>query len=302
MTPTLTLQLPTFAAYGRWLSDDWRRLLDLAQRAEDAGVDRITYVDHVVMGAHPEQYEWGNFALPPEVPWLECLTVLAAVAAVTSTVRLSTRILIAPLRPAALLAKTAATIDQLSGGRLDLGVGTGWQREEFDAEGLDFERRGQLLTDTITACRALWTETPASVTTPSISFEGIYCEPKPAQHRLPVWFGGVLHPRNVRRIVELGDGWIPIMTATVDDVAAGARRLREEAERSARGPYDVLAAVPVARSDEGVPDLARTMAAVPKLVEAGATDLHVSLSAVCRNPERARDAIPEIVRQFRSAT
>jgi probable F420-dependent oxidoreductase len=221
---------------------------------------------------------------------------------VTSTVRLSTRILIAPLRPAALLAKTAATIDQLSGGRLDLGVGTGWQREEFDAEGLDFESRGQLLTDTITACRALWTETPASVATPSISFEGIYCEPKPAQRRLPVWFGGVLHSRNLRRIVELGDGWIPIMNATVDDVAAGALRLRDEAERLEHAPFDVLAAIPIARSDDGVPDLARTMAAVPGLVEAGATDLHVSLSAVCRSPEQARGAVSEIVSQFRSAT
>ena len=132
-TPTLTLQLPTYASYGSWLSDDWRRLIDLAVVAEDEGVDRLVHVDHVVMGNNTQQYEWGNFDIPPDAPWLECLTVLAAVAAVTSRVRLSTRILIAPMRPAALLAKTAATIDQISGGRLDLGVGTGWQKEEFEA-------------------------------------------------------------------------------------------------------------------------------------------------------------------------
>jgi probable F420-dependent oxidoreductase len=223
--PTLSLMLPS---YGEPAGGDWRFLLDLARAADDAGIDRVVVTDHVVMGHNTQEYRWGKFPLPPEGPWAEPLAVLTAMAAVTSRVRLSTGILIAPLRPAALLAKTVATIDQMSGGRVDLGVGTGWQREEYEAEGLDFARRGQLLTDTVGACRALWTDTPASFSSPTLSFDDVFCAPKPAQARLPVWFAGTLNERNLRRVVELGDGWIPIMGASIDDIRAGAapERLR----------------------------------------------------------------------------
>jgi probable F420-dependent oxidoreductase len=301
MRPTLALQLPTYASYGRWLSEDWRRLLDLARAAEDAGVDRLVYVDHVVMGRRTEQYTWGTFAVPPDAPWLECLTTLGAIAAVTSRVRLSTRILIAPLRPAALLAKTAATIDALSHGRLDLGVGVGWQKEEFDALGLDFTARGRLLTETIATCRALWSRTPASVTSPGGEPEDIFCAPLPVQDRLPVWFGGVLHPRNLRRITELGDGWIPIMTAGLEDVRAGAEQLQATGTRPPGGRWEVSASALVGFDGNGRPDVAATIESVPALVRAGATDIHVSLGAVCRDPERATRAIPEIVARFADA-
>src|SRR5262245_64884473 len=108
------------------------------------------------MSEHVEAYEWGPFPFPIEVPWLEPLSVLAAIAGATRRVRLATGILVAPLRPAVLLAKTAASLDVLSQGRLELGVGVGWQREEFEAEGLDFAARGELLTETLAACRVLW--------------------------------------------------------------------------------------------------------------------------------------------------
>ena len=119
---------------------EWHRFVDLGRAADDAGVDRVVVVDHVVMGPHTENYAWGKFPVPPDAPWFEPLTMLTAIAAVTTRVRLATGILIAPLRPAAFLAKQVATLDQLSRGRVDLGVGTGWQREEYDAEGLDFDR------------------------------------------------------------------------------------------------------------------------------------------------------------------
>src|SRR4051812_14877861 len=103
----------------------------MAREADKAGIDRIVVVDHVVMGPHTEAYSWGKFPTPPDSPWLEPLTCLAVIAGATSRVRLGTGILIAPLRSGAVLAKTAATLDVLSGGRLDLGVGTGWQKEEY---------------------------------------------------------------------------------------------------------------------------------------------------------------------------
>ena len=142
--PQLSIGLANYGStFG---AGEWRRLVDLGRAADDAGVDRIVVVDHVVMGEHTENYAWGKFPVPPDAPWFEPLTMLTAIAAVTARVRLATGILIVPLRPAALLAKQVATLDQLSGGRVDLGVGTGWQREEYDAQGLPFERRGQLLT------------------------------------------------------------------------------------------------------------------------------------------------------------
>ncbi len=137
--PTLTVGLPNFGAF--YARDEWHRFVDLARAADGAGVDRVVVVDHVVMGPNTDAYNWGKFPTPPDAPWLEPMTVLAAMAAATTRVRLATGILIAPLRPAVLLAKQAATLDVLSQGRLDLGVGTGWQREEYDAEGLDFAAR-----------------------------------------------------------------------------------------------------------------------------------------------------------------
>lgn len=280
MRPTLTVSLPTF---GEAPGGDWRGVLDLARSAEDAGVDRIVISDHVVMGRNTDRYVWGRFPLPPEGAWAEPLTVLAAMAAVTSTVRLATGILIAPLRPAALLAKTVATLDQLSGGRVDLGVGTGWQREEYEAEGLDFERRGQLLTDTVAACRALWSATPASFSSPSLSFDDIFCEPKPVQSPLPVWFSGVLHGRNLRRVVELGDGWIPIMGASLDDLRDGASRLRAAFVDAGRDPASlrVQGSATYVRGADGRPDLAATLDGVPALVDAGATDVAINLRVFC---------------------
>src|SRR6185503_9975924 len=175
--------------------------------------------------------------------------------------------------PAALLAKTIATLDQLSGGRLDLGVGTGWQREEYDAEGLDFAKRGEMLTDTIGACRALWSQTPAAFSSPTITFDDIFCEPKPVQPRLPVWFSGTLNQRVLRRVVELGDGWIPIMGASVDDIRDGADRLRAAYEEAGRKPEDLEVQAPaiIARNDDRTFDLDGTLASVPTLVAAGAT-------------------------------
>ena len=262
--PTLTVTLPTF---GEALGGEWRRLLDLAVAAEEAGVDRVVVPEHVVLGANTDAYPWGRFPAPPEAPWLDPMVVLSAIAGVTTRLRLGTGILVAPIRPAVVLAKAVATLDVLSEGRVDLGVGTGWQREELEAAGVSYEDRGRLLTDTIAACRALWTDLPASFSSPTVSFTEIYCAPHPVQRPLPVWFAGTLHGRNLRRIVELGDGWIPIMGSAVADIAAGIDRLREALSAAGRDPaaLQVRASVPIAvtkgsgrpRGDDGGGPVAR---------------------------------------------
>jgi len=297
--PSLTVGL---ANYGNtYAPDQWHRFVDLARAVEDAGVDRVVVVDHVVMGPHTENYAWGKFPVPPEAPWFEPLIVLAAVAAATERIRLATGILIAPLRPAALLAKQAATLDVLSRGRLDLGVGTGWQREEYDASGFDFERRGQALSDTLAACKALWRDTPAAIDTPTLAFRDIYCEPKPLQPGgVPLWIGGALHARNLDRVVRWGDAWIPIMGASLDDIADGKRRIESAWKDAGRDPaaLQVQAPLRIERGDDGRPDLARSMATVPDLLAAGATDVHVTLRAFTADPEQAAAVSAEIVRRF----
>ena len=118
----LALAIPSYGSF--FPSERLHEVVALARMAEDAGVDTVVVPDHLVMSDRTDRYRWGPFPLPVDAPWLEPLTVLAAIAGATRRVRLATGILIAPLRPAALLAKAAATLDVLSRGRLDLGVGT----------------------------------------------------------------------------------------------------------------------------------------------------------------------------------
>ncbi len=274
--PTLTIGLPNFGSWFRSPGD----LVEAAAELDRVGVDRISVVDHLVMGRNTDAYAWGTFPTGPKAPWYEPLTMLTAVAAVTSRIRLSTAILVAPVRPAAVLAKTVATLDALSGGRVDLGVGTGWQREEFDALGLDFDRRGRLLDEVLGGCRALWEETPARFISESTSFDDIWCVPGPVQDRLPVWFAGTLGARNLRRIVELGDGWIPIMGATFDDVRRDAERLRGAWDAAGRqGEPAVTVRLPPVRSGDAL-DVDATVAQVPAAVAAGATDVSIAAQSL----------------------
>ena len=296
--PQLSIGIPNF---GAWAGGDWRAMIDVARVAEDAGVARVVVVDHVVMGPNTSAYRWGRFPTPPESPWLEPLTVLTAMAAVTSTVRLATGILIAPLRPAALLAKTAATVDQISGGRLDLGVGFGWQREEYAAVGRSWEQRGALLSDALAVCRALWNETPASVRTPTIDFDDIYCEPKPVRPSgIPILVAGTLSERNVERITRWGDGWIPIMGASGGDTGAGIADLRDAFASAGRAPHELLVqtALPLVRGDSGI-DLDASIESAVALADAGVTSYNVPLQAFAPSIADAAGAIQTIADRYR---
>ncbi|HVU74377.1 MAG TPA: LLM class F420-dependent oxidoreductase [Mycobacteriales bacterium] len=291
--PGLSIGLPN---YSPWVPDQ-RTLLDVARAAEDAGVDRLIVVDHVVIGTHTESYDWGTFPGTPEWPWHEPLTIAAALAAVTTRVRLQTGILIAPLRPPALLAKTVATLDQLSGGRLDLGVGTGWQAEEYAAQGMDFAQRGRLLTETMRACRALWTELPATYEWEGATVEDIYCSPQPAQSPLPVWFSGSMIARNVDRLIELGDGWLPIMGSTADDIAAGMQKLRTAASERGRDltGFDVQAPLPMVRNERNTIDIEASVGDIGPLLDAGVTNLHLTLRALSGDIDEAVASLPHWV-------
>lgn len=283
---------------------EWHRLLDVAEAADDAGVDALSVVDHVVLGGDLSRYPYGSFPGGVDAPWLEPLTTLAAIAGRTSRVRLLTGILIAPLRPPALLAKTAATLDQLSGGRLELGVGTGWLAKEYEALGLDFRARGRLLDDALAVCTALWRGGAVDHASEHLRFEDVHCAPQPLQPGgVPLWVGGELHARNVERIVRFASGWIPAPPTGRAEAAAGAARLREALRAAGRDPagFRVRMTLPVTRGADDRPSLARSLEALPALLEAGATDLFVFGAAFAPRPRDAPALFAELAPAFRAA-
>jgi probable F420-dependent oxidoreductase len=284
---------------GRYFPDGrLDQIVGIARRAETAGVDSVVVVDHVVMSDRLDRYTWGKFAFPDlTTPWPEPITTLAAIAGATSRIRLATGIVIAALRAPALFAKTIATLDVLSRGRVDLGVGTGWQKEEYDACQLDYEKRGALLTETIAACRELWTRSPASFAGKTMRFEKIWCHPQPLQPGgVPVWFSGTLNKANMQRLTELGDGWIPIMGEDLAGMRAGRTRIEDAWSKRGRDParLRVRGALRLRKRGDGSPDLRETLEDMHAQVEAGATEATLPLAAFARTPERCPDFFAEL--------
>lgn len=259
---------------------DPRAFVDVAVMADELGIDQMVFTDHVIMGERTDRYPFGRFPVAPEYPWYEPLTLMSAIASCTRRLRLATGVLIAPLRPAALLAKTVATLDVLSGGRVDLGIGVGWQREEYEAEGLDFDARWGMVDDHVRLMRALWEQLPASFSGAGIEFERLYSAPQPVQRRLPVWFGVRASDRNARRIAELGDGWIPIIRDPAR-IGSGVARIREAMVECGRDPAElsVRAQLPVAKDSGGRPSVAATLDNLDDTLAAGVTHVEF-MSAV----------------------
>ena len=208
------------------------RLVELARALEDAGADQIVFSEHVVLAGTIEAHGPGGgaFPFPPDHNYPEPLIVLAAIAGATQRIRLSTGILIAPLRPAVVLAKMAATLDMLSAGRFELGVGAGWHEAELRSAGADRASAMQRMEDIVGACRALWAGGPASFKSATVSFDELHCFPTPlAGSAMPVWLAGPCTRTTFRRIARLGDGWLPFSNVSLDDIARGSALLDEAA-------------------------------------------------------------------------
>jgi len=216
-------------------------VITFARRMEALGYDSLWASDHVVIPHRiTSRYPYsptGKFPLAPEVPFLEPLTTLALVAGVTERVRLGTSILVLPHRNPVLAAKMAATLDHLSDGRLVLGVGVGWMREEIELLGGDYDRRGAWSDEALTVMRACWRDARAAHHGEFFSFEEIGVFPKPMRGDIPILIGGHT-PRALRRVVALGDGWHAAFIAP-EALKADIARLREECARQQR-PFDRL--------------------------------------------------------------
>lgn len=183
-----------------------------ARAAEASGFESLWTVEHVVVpSGYGSAYPYdpsGKMPGPEESPIPDPLIWLTYLASATTKIRLATGILIVPQRNPVVLAKELATLDQLSGGRLELGIGVGWLEEEFDAIGVPFGDRGRRTDDSVAAMRALWTEDKATYHGEFADFTDCILTPKPAQGSIPVHVGGHTDVA-AKRAGRLGDGFFP---------------------------------------------------------------------------------------------
>ena len=305
---------PEISLYLRNFSDDpafdWAATLDTARAMDAAGVDRVVVSDHLVFGENLDAYAdpaiggtaGGKQPTGPDGIWLDPLIFLTALAATTTRIRVGTAILLAALRRPAVLAKQLATMDVLSGGRVDLGVGVGWQREEYDAVGLSFEERGRLLDHTLEVCQTLWTEQRASYDSPELTFDGIHQMPKPLQPGgIPIWISGTVNKRVARRLSKFGYRWIPWGPAITD--LKGAIRAMKQAIVGAGGDPDNLQVQGTAllrRTSEGAIDVGASIAPVAQLVACGATEIR--FTGPLPQPAQAVEQFSQLVTAFRDVT
>ena len=214
----------------------------MAQRAEELGFESIWVPEHLVFPTHVvSKYPYNPEAGPPlpTTPLFDPLIALTYVAAVTSKVKLGTGIYILPLRHPISIAKMVASLDVLSEGRVLLGVGVGWLKEEMESVGVDFDTRGPRSDEIIRIMRRLWAEEAVASQEQFYPFPEIGFEPKPTNGAVPILVGGETGPA-LRRAARIGDGWFA-MAHTPKSAAERVQKLRELREQAGRlsEPFEV---------------------------------------------------------------
>ncbi len=274
------------------IGNDPAAIRDYAQAAEGAGYEHLLAFDHV-LGA--ERDRPGGFQGPydHETSFHEPFVLFGYLAALTERLELVTGIVILPQRQTALVAKQAAQLHVLSGGRLRLGVAVGWNAVEYEGLGENFHNRGRRIEEQISLLRALWSQ-------PIVSFEGDYhritkagINPRPPGDSIPIWMGG-MSDAVIERTGRLADGWFPQYRDPAE-LPAGIERVRAAAREAGRDP-DAIAIE--SRIAMGGADVSEAVELAHRFEEAGATHLSVNtMSAGFTSPGQHVDAI----RAFREA-
>ena len=264
----------------------------VAVAAEGFGFATLWSGEHVIMVDEPQSvYPYaddGRIAVPVSADWIDPLIGLGFAAAVTTKIGIATGVLLLPEHNPVVVAKQAATLDRLSGGRLTLGIGIGWSREEFDALGVPFERRAARTAEYVDAIRALWRDDVASFRGEFVNFSSVRVNPKPLRdRRIPVVVGGNSDAA-LRRVATWGDGWYGF---NLEDAAQAAERtetLRKLAGNQGRDPARLRVAVALRapkRSD------------FVQLAEAGIDEL-VLVESPPADPEDAADWVGDLARRW----
>ncbi len=225
-------------AFGSSIAIDGTATMELCRRAEAAGFESVWGGEHVIMPSTIESsYPYtkdGKVPAQPDTPIPDPLIWLAFAAAAAPSLRLGTCILIVPQRNPLILAKELATLDQLSGGKVELGLGVGWLEEEFQALGVPWERRGARNDEYIEAMRTLWSGPEVEFHGEFVDFAKVTCSPRPVQPTIPILVGGDSDVA-IRRAARLADGYFP-GEGDVERLGALIERVRRAAEDAGRDP------------------------------------------------------------------
>ena len=270
------------------ISADPRDVATFGRAVEEIGFDGIVAYDHV-LGAHPDRPGGWTGPYTHKTQFHEVFVLFGFLAAITTTVQLSSGVIILPQRQTALVAKQASAVDVLSQGRLRLGVGIGWNAVEYEALGMDFQDRGRRVEEQIALLRELFTTEVVDLTGTWHRVDRAGLNPMPVQRPIPIWMGADVE-RAIRRIARLGDGWFSHVKADADG-AAQVERFREWVREAGRDPARVgIEGRIQARSD---PDSwARSAEA---FVAMGMTDLELATMGA---GYRALDEHLEALRRF----
>jgi probable F420-dependent oxidoreductase len=273
-----------FSLLNNWGVEDAQALVDLAGRAEEAGIDSVWVHDHVFNVGHVFDRIGGK-------PYYEPLTLLTYVAARTRRVRLGTSVLVLPYHNPVRLAKAAATLDVLSGGRLILGVGVGLIEKEMRAMGNPYAERGAFTDEAIAVMRTLWTQDEPKFEGKYSRFDGMKFSPKPLQKpTIPIVIGGVSRPA-IRRAARLGDGWQPLGMSP-EALGQAMTTLRDEARAVGRdaATIPVSIAMSLAAARAGRHTLGAKPAEIIQSARAYAS-LGVETLIVSANTSQPREAL-----------
>jgi probable F420-dependent oxidoreductase len=212
--------------------------VELAQNAEALGFESLWLAEHLIF---PREITTGpangHVEVDPSLPLFDPFVVLATLGAKTETIRLGTNVFNIGLRHPFVTARSVATTDLMTGGRINLGIGSSWLRQEWDAMGLDFDSRGARVDEAIDICRALWSEESVEHHGEFFDFAPVVFNPKPIQRRIPIYIGGDSR-RALTRVVQRGDGWIG-MLQTVESFSLATEWLERACEAAGRNYRDL---------------------------------------------------------------
>jgi probable F420-dependent oxidoreductase len=228
-------------AFASSIAVDHHASMEICRRAEAAGFESLWGGEHVILPSKIESsYPYtadGKIPAMPDTPIPDPLIWLAFAAAAAPTMRLGTCILIVPQRNPLILAKELATLDQLSGGKVELGLGVGWLEEEFQALGVPWERRGARNDEYIEAMRTLWSGPEVEFHGEFVDFPKVTCSPRPVQPTIPILVGGDSEVA-IKRAARLADGYFP-GEGDVDRLASLITRVRQAAQDAGRDPDEI---------------------------------------------------------------